>query len=148
MAESRDGEIARVDPEARRRAFWWFFAFAALGFACIFVTNDRLSEIEELARRDPAAARQEARAALRLVPVINAAALFPVIVYFAVLSARVFRSGRFPPPKVWLIRDTRVVRGAKARRVGAVAALLSGLFLVLAIAPFVFWRAFVNGLFG
>jgi hypothetical protein len=148
VADSRDGEIARVDPAARRRALWWFISFAALGCACIFVTNDRLSEIEELARRDPEAARQQARAALGLLPVINAAALLPATLYFGVLSARIFRSGRFPPPMIWLIRDTRVVRGPRARRVGVVAAVLSGLFLVLAITPFVFWRAFVSGLLG
>jgi hypothetical protein len=148
VADSRDGEIARVDPEARRRAFWWLCSFAVLGCACIFVTNDRLSEIEELARRDPEAARQQARVALGLLPVINTAALLPVTVYFGILSARVFRSGRYPPPKVWLIRDTRVVRGPRARRIGVVAAVLSGLFLAAAIVPFVFWRAFVNGLLG
>ena len=148
MADIRDGEIARVDPEARRRAFWWFFVFAALGFACIFVTNDRLSEIEDLAGRDPEAARRQLEATVGLISLVNAAALLPVVGYFGYLSVRVFRSGRFPPPNIWLIRDTRIVRGARARWAGTIAAVTSALFLVLAVLPLLFWRVFLKALLG
>lgn len=148
MAGSRGPEIARADPRARRRAFRWFAAVAVLGFACILVTFERMGELRALAERDPEAARRQLQATMGLLFLVNAAALLPVAGYFAALSLRVFRSGRFPPPKVWLLRDTRIVGGAKARWAGGVAAVVSALFLVFAVVPLFFWRAFMQLLSG
>jgi hypothetical protein len=148
VARSRDVEIARADPKARRRAFWCLSAIAVLGFVSILVTSDRLSELEAMAERDPETARRQIEATVGLISLVNAAALLPVVGYFGYLSVRVFRSGRFPPPNIWLIRDTRIVRGARARWAGTVAAVTSALFLVLAVLPLLFWRVFLKALLG
>jgi hypothetical protein len=47
---------------------------------------------------------------------------------------RAFRSQRLPPPGAWVLRDTRVIRGPWARRMGAVALTLGVLLVLLASA--------------
>jgi len=148
VEENRDVEIARADPDARRRALWCFLALAVLGFACILVVSGRVGELEALAERDPEEARRQLGEAMGLISLVNAAALLPFAGYFGYLSLRIFRSGRFPPPNIWLIRDTRIARGARAQWIGTVAAVVSAVLLVLAVVPLLSWRAFLEVLVG
>jgi len=141
-AEPREPEIQRADPAAQRRELILVAAALTVGLGLLAAlatarpTLERwLTEHAELLAARPGLV---AAAALVLVLPLCAFAL-----YLWRLGGRVTASGRFPPPDTPVLRDTRVLEGAPARRRGQIIQALAALLLATSLAvPATLWYAF------
>jgi len=97
-----------------------------------------LQELEALARADPERAAQQLVGALKILAGGLALCIFGASGWLCNLSRRTYRSQRFPPPGVAVVRDVRVAIGAKARRRALLGFGLSGLTALAAVA--VLWQ--------
>src|ERR1700730_1638195 len=86
--------------------------YVAVGLALGWVTKTIVApELHTyLSIKDPV----EGFRRFRWVMIGIGASLIPVAVYFAILAARIIRSGQFPYPGMKLLRDTQIVRGTRA----------------------------------
>lgn len=57
----------------------------------------------------------------------------PFMLYFANYARKIYRYDQSPPPGTWVIRDTPIVRGGRAKVHAALFTVLSLLFLAAAI---------------
>ncbi len=125
-------EIIRVDKDLRR---WLIFALVALaigGLLTLKLTQDYLRGLELLSQDDPKQAIDRLIVFIYFFGIAFAAGALATSAYLAWAGLRVLSQQQFPPRGAWVIRDTRVVRGEKARVrgyalcAGALIALVAG----------------------
>jgi hypothetical protein len=121
-------EVMKAIPRASR--IRWVVIFVSFGIVMSWIWKSVIgSQLHAyLSVKDPV----EAFRRFQWVMIVIGAGLVPFAAYFALLAARIIRSGQFPYPgmKVW--RDTRIVRSTKARVRGWTFAFLAVLLLGLA----------------
>ncbi len=140
--EHRDPEIQRADPVAQRHELVLVAAALAVGLGLLAVLATARPTLERWLTENAEllAARPGLVAAAALVLVLPLCAF---AVYLWRLGARVTATGRFPPPDTWVLRDTRVLAGAPARRRGRIIQILATLLLGTSLAvPATVWYAF------
>lgn len=133
-------DILRADRRLRRR-----LAFAALALVALAVLVLELGAPWLVAKfqHDP----REAVRALKLLMLAAFAPRIPIGVYLFSFGRRAVQAGRFPPPGVRVIVDTRIAQGRAARLRGGVLMLLglalTGIALFAAlVAPALVERSF------
>jgi len=77
--------------------------------------------------------RVEALYRFKIVMFGFGASLLPVVIYLALLAARIIKSRQFPPPGTQVLRDTPITRGKKALIRGWVIGLCAVWLLACAI---------------
>lgn len=135
-------EIQRADPVAQRRELVLVAVALAAGLGLLATLATARPELERwlTANAELLAARPGLVAAAALVLVLPLCAF---ALYLWRLGGRVSASGRFPPPDTPVLRDTRVLEGAPARRRGRVIRALAALLLATSLAvPATLWYAF------
>ena len=84
--------------------------------------------------------RVEALYRFKIVMFGFGASLLPVVIYLALLAARIIKSRQFPPPGTQVLRDTPIVRGKKALirgwAMGLCAVWLLGCAIFSAVIPY------------
>ena len=125
--DSEGHEVLRARPALRRAAILGVIACAGIGA----VVLSHLQPMFDRARTGPATASDVAFAAtlLRLCGIATLAFAAAVDAWLALSAIRILRSGRFPPPNTWVLRDTRILQGAAARRIALVHLLLGTVLL-------------------
>jgi hypothetical protein len=122
-------EIMKGIPRASRikRVALYVAVGLALGWVTKTIVAPQLQTY--LSIKDPV----EGFRRFRWVMIGIGASLIPVAVYFAILAARIIRSGQFPYPGMKLLRDTKIVRGTRALVRGWMFAFCALSFLGLAV---------------
>jgi ABC-type Fe3+ transport system permease subunit len=127
------GPVVRADPVLRRHVGVAVAVVAAAvlgGFIGVGVWRDSL---EALGRESPSAAAEQAERGLRVATIgIGALALICAL-YVYRLARRVRDEGRWPPQGMRVIRDTRVIAGQAARRLGVLGMVMAGLLVALGL---------------
>ncbi len=125
--------VVRADPVLRRHAGVVVAVVAAAilgGFIGVGVWRDSL---EALGRESPSAAAEQAERGLRVATIgIGALALMGALHVYR-LARRVRDEGRWPPQGMRVVRDTRVIAGQAARRLGVLGMVMAGLLLALGL---------------
>jgi len=134
-----EGEIQKADPEHRKRVLGVLVVVALAGVLGLAELEGHLRRLEAVARSTPHQAMASALLASRLFLGAVAAGAVCVAAFLGHRSWRTVRSGRHPPPGVRVIRDTRVVRGRRARLHGWIGLGLA--LLILLAGVLVPWRA-------
>ena len=128
MNGPEEQRVVRADGAFRKRALLLLLVAALLGVAVIIGAQSYLGYLKKLSAERPHLAAEKAATVLKLTSLAMAAALFASGVYTLSLWRRVRASGLFPPPGLRVLRDTRVVAGARARRL-ALAIMVLAIFL-------------------
>jgi hypothetical protein len=118
--------IVRAHPVRRRRFLWTLVALAALGAAAIWLLAARLAQ----GGLGLAQARRLLWSVTALLSLIAAGAALVL----TRLAARIFRSGRYPPPGALVLRDTPVRTGTRARALAWLGLTCAALLLTAAVA--------------
>jgi hypothetical protein len=125
--------LVRADPVLRRHVGVAVAVVAAAivgGFIGVGVWRDSL---EALGRESPSAAAEQAERGLRVATIgIGALALMGALHVYR-LARRVRDEGRWPPQGMRVIRDTRVIVGQAARRLGVLGMVMAGLLVALGL---------------
>lgn len=117
-------QIVRADPQLRRSVAKWA-VLGMIGFGGLFSwIAIRLGGIEELAAVDGQAAIEQLRSAARWAAGSIVVVGLPFGAWFAWFGIRVLRHAQFPPPKMRVLKDMRILRGSPARWRGGIALVL------------------------
>ena len=129
MKEASEDEIQRADPAAQKKALFLVLIVVAVGVVVMWGFESAFTGIEENADADPVDAVSQMVSTIRVFAAMTAILTMAIAAWIWLLSSRIFKAERFPPPGMALVRDVRIVRGGQARmfaRVGFVAAGLCG----------------------
>lgn len=127
---SPEREIVKADPALRRQMILVLLLIFAIGLFALEWLPGELASILAIARESPKEAR--ARTVLLLGALIAPAVLLGMVAGVDTIrrSVSTFRTGRFPPPGMRVLRDTPVLRGRGARGLAVFMATLGVLLIV------------------
>lgn len=127
------GPLVRADPVLRRHVGVGIAVVAAAALGCIVGVGMWRDSLEALGRESPSAAAEQAERGLRVATIgIGALALMGALHVYR-LARRVRDEGRWPPHGMRVIRDTRVIAGQAARRLGVLGMVMAGLLVLLGL---------------
>ncbi len=125
MKESNEDEIQRADPAARKKALFLVLILAGVGVVVLWALDSAFTRVQEDVDLNPAEAVSLMVSIVRILAAMIAISAMGMAVWVWLLSSRILKAGRFPPPGTALVRDVRILRGAPARmraRLGFIAA--------------------------
>lgn len=136
-------EIIRADPAVRRKTFLALALIAVAAMGGYFWLWPRLAE--SLLQGTP----EERLQTLSWLLVGLFSPCFVFAGYLMLLSLRIARSGQYPPPGMKVVKDTPLLRGAQAARMGRLLAAITGLLMVVGVAgaiwlPWIFLNRFLT----
>jgi hypothetical protein len=123
-------EIIYADKDLRRRALILTLGLAVFGWWGIELTQSYLHRLEILSETDPY------EAARKIIPFVYAwmalsvAAVVAMSTYFFWLGVKVATTDQYPYPGMRVLRDTRIVRGGRARLRAAIALILAAVIVL------------------
>lgn len=122
-----DPDILRSDPAQRRKLQWVIAATIAV---VLLLSLFGLSTLRH------ASDTPDTRALTRQLEIVFyalSALLLVTAAYAGWQARRIFGSSQYPPPGSWVLRDTRLLRGARARDRGWWALVCAMVSLLLAV---------------
>jgi len=122
-----DPDILRSDPEQRRKLQW----LIAVTIAVVLVLS-----LFGLSALKHASDTPDTRALTRQLEMVFyglGALLLATAVYAVWYARRIFGSSQYPPPDSWVWRDTRLLRGDRARGRGWWVVVCAAVSLLLAV---------------
>lgn len=129
-ATAVEREIVKADPVLRRQMLLVLLLILAIGLFAFEWVPAELATILAIARESPGEAR--ARTVLLLGALIAPAVLLGMVAGVDTIRRAVstFRTDRFPPPGMRVLRDTPVLRGRRARTLAVVMVTLGAMLIV------------------
>ena len=128
--------LQKADPQERRKAIILVLLTTIAAAILVVPTTSRLNALRDWLTEDPS----QTQVRFRYVAAALSVGLAVPIVWFSIyswrLAGRIRRAGQFPPPGLRVLRDTVIVRGARAHRRAAFLQLLSVL-LILSTVGFI-----------
>lgn len=140
--------IARADPQARRLAAITAGVMLLIGSLLLWLLAGRLRAIRKLVEQDPAAAAKQAMQVAAWVAWAGGAGLGGLGAWLWCLGRRINRSGRYPPPGMRVLRDTRLRTGREARNLASLAEFLAFLAAVAGVVGMWYFYCTVRRLVG
>jgi len=135
-------DIVRADKEFRKRFIVFLILIAIIFSVTILSVKSYLDQLEELRRENPGLAGKKVMLLLKWWMGLGSLPILGLAVYQIILGRRILKSGRFPPPGMKVIRDTKIQTGAKAKKVAisliALSSIVIVIILFLVYLPFVF----------
>jgi hypothetical protein len=139
--------VVRADPVLRRHVAVGAAVVAAAlvgGFIGVGIWRDSL---EALGHESPSAAAEQAERGLRVATIgIGALALMAALHVYR-LARRVRDEGRWPPQGMRVVRDTRVIVGQAARRLGVLGMVMAGVLVLLGLLIPLLMRVAISPVF-
>ena len=131
---SVEREIVKADPGLRRQMLLVLLLIVAIGLFALEWVPKEMATILAIARESPAEAR--ARTVLLLGALVAPPVLLGMVAGVDTIrrSVSTFRTDRFPPPGMRVLRDTPVLRGRSARGLAIVMATLGALLIACCTA--------------
>ena len=127
-------EIQKADPRARRRALLILSGGLVIGLLLLGLVEWFRPAIEDWIARDPRRLPARLRLGFVALAVVAAGPSLALAVYLWRLGRRVVRAERFPPPELWMARDTVVAHGRAARVRGRAMQFLAAVVAVATVA--------------
>ncbi len=106
---------------------------AAVGVVVMWAFESAFTGVEENVDDDPVEAVSQMVSTIRVFAAMTAILTMAIAVWIWLLSSRIFKAERFPPPGMALVRDVRIVSGVQARMFARVGFVAAGLCAVGAI---------------
>lgn len=128
-----DSEIQPADPEFRKIVVLSLTIVGSFAVVAAVLLEHHLGNLQILGMSSVADAAEGMRFAARSVFAIIALGATLAAAYMGWLSMRIYRSERFPPPGGRVIADTRILRGAAAKRYATMGFITVALFLLAAV---------------
>lgn len=91
-----------------------------------------LDQIDQQSQKDPEFAFRELMFVFKLSMGVVSLLLLTMGFYLLLLARRISKSGRYPPPGIKVIRDTRVRTGDKAKSITMLTIVSSGILILIA----------------
>jgi len=123
-------EVVRGDKNLRRRMIFLVIIFTIVGGWIIILTSNYLDDIRHLAKEDLNEAVSKLIVLIYFYAVGFVASIIITFGYLLWLGIRIIKAGRFPPPGMKVIRDTKIIRGIKAKLLGGAVIILAMVFLI------------------
>lgn len=139
--------MIRADRTLRKKVIIWAVFFGLAGVLIIQVVYSAFDGLESLAETDPEQALSSLKKILTAITVTNAFGSSLFAFYFVSVAARILASGRYPPPGMRVLRDTRVRTGKKAKWMAA-AQILAALLILATNIGMWFLHRIVEGIGG
>jgi len=137
-------EIVHGDKNLRRCMILLVIILTIVGGWIIVLSFNYLDDIRSLAKED----LNEAARKLIVFTYFYAAGFVALIVitfgHLLWLGIRIIKSGQFPPPGMKVIRDTKNVRGIKAKLLGGIAIVLAVAILINGSIVIVFGNKLIS----
>ena len=124
-------EIIHADKGLRRRSAFLTIVLVAVGLWILKLSKDYLSDLATLVENDPKEVLSKLTVLAYFWAAFFAAGFLATTGYLLWLGIRIINIGRFPLPGMRVLRDTRIVRGRKAR-LRALVAIAAALALFVA----------------
>ncbi len=140
--------MARADPQARRLAAVVAVVMLAVGGVLLWLLEARLRDIRKLVEENPAAAAEQALQIAAWVAWAGGAGLVGLGVWLWRLGRRINRTGRYPPPGMKLVRNTRIRTGRQARNLAGLAELFAFFAVVAGVVGMWYFYSAVRRLVG
>ena len=130
-------QIDKADRQIRKRMILLVVVEILLGLVLILWFYTYLETLLTIGAEAPETAMNKVLNLLGIVLTIVAISLIGFSFYILKVAFMVFRSSRFPPPGMRVIKDTRVVEGRKARFRAVLFLLISALMIAAsALMPY------------
>ncbi len=110
-----ENEIVPADKNHRRLALVTAALLTILGLVALGILHGHLGKIEELAKDNPRAAGEKVLRLAATVLWVGGLGLVGMGAWFWRLGRRINLAGRYPPPGMKVVKQTRVRTGARAR---------------------------------
>ena len=107
-------EVRRADATARRAVALVFVAGTCVGAFLLAAFTRYRGALSNWVLADPGSSAQWVKLVLLLPTALRLAPLLALAVYLWALGGKVVRAREFPPPGLWVIRDTPIVTGERA----------------------------------
>jgi hypothetical protein len=131
-------DIVPADKEFRKR-FIIFLVLIVIVFAVTILSmKSYLDQMAPLTRENPNLAAEKVMFLLKWWMGLGSLPILGLAVYQILLARRILKSGQFPPPRMRVVRDTKIQTGPKAKRVAISLIVLSSIIIVLTLF-FVYW---------
>lgn len=140
--------VARADPQARRLAAITAGVMLLIGSVLLWLLAGRLRAIRKLVEQNPVAAAQQAMQIAAWVAWAGGAGLVGLGAWLWRLGRRINRTGRYPPPGMRVLRDTRLRTGREARNLASLAEFLAFLAAVAGVVGMWYFYCTVRRLVG
>jgi hypothetical protein len=131
-------DIVLADKEFRRRFVLLLVLIVIVFVVTILSMKGYLDQTGPLTRGSPNLAIKKVVLLLKWWMGLGSLPILGLAVYQILLARRILKSGRFPPPRMKVIRDTKIQTGAKAKKVAISLIVLSSIIIVLTVF-FVYW---------
>jgi hypothetical protein len=127
-----------ADKELRKK-FILFLVIVTLAFLVLEPhIKAYMDQMNQLSKKDPELALDKTMLLLKWSMRVVFLALLGMGAYLILLARRTFRSGQYPPPRMRVIRDTRLRRGNQAKRAAISLIVLASILIVVAFF-FLYW---------
>ncbi len=123
--------IIRVDKEFRKKFLLLLILFTAFGASLLYGAQVYSDYLNILYKSDPHTAVVRMIFLFEATFVAISFFLISVGAYCIYLSARIFKSGQYPPPGMKLLRDTRISSGLAAARKAVALVMFSVFFFFI-----------------
>jgi len=124
-------DIVPADKEFRKRFIVFLMLIVIVFVVTIVSMKSYLDQMEQLRREDPGLAGKKVVLLLKWWMGLGSLPVLGLAVYQIILARRILKSGRFPPPGMKVIRDTKIQTGAKAKKVAISLIALSSIIIVI-----------------
>ena len=135
-------DIVPADKEFRKRFIVFLMLIVIVFVVIILSMKSYLDQMEQLRREDPGLAGKKVVLLLKWWMGLGSLPILGLAVYQIILARRILKSGRFPPPGMKMIRDTKIQTGAKAKKVAISLIVLSSIIGVIILFLVYFPYAF------
>lgn len=127
MKSASEHEIQSADPAARKKALLLVAVVAGVGAVVVWAFESAFTRIEGTMADNPIEAVANMVSTIRILAAMVAILTMTIAIWLALLSARILKAERFPPPGMAVIRDVRIIRGAPARIRAWIGFVVAGL---------------------
>ena len=135
-------DIVPADKEFRKRFIVFLILILIVFSVTILSVKSYLDQMGELRRENLGLAGKKAVLLLKWWMGLGSLPILGLAVYQIILARRILQSGRFPPPGMKMIRDTKIQTGAKAKKVAISLIVLSSIIGVIILFLVCFPYAF------
>lgn len=123
-------EIVKADKALRIKFIIMTIVMAALAMALIMYAESYRENMEVLAETSSEEAIEKLLILVYIISVTMTAMILYVGYYLLTLFIRIYKQERIPPENMKVIRDTRIIRGKKAKNRAVIGFILSLIIII------------------
>ena len=123
-------EIVKADKELRNKIIVVIIVAAASATALMLYAESYIENAKLLSETSPQKAIEKLLTLVYIISVLMTAATLSIGYYLLNLFTRIYKQERIPPENMKVIRDTKIMRGKKAKKRAVFGFILSLLIII------------------